>query len=272
MSHPICATCGTQFSGEHGTPTHCPVCTDERQYVGWQGQSWTSLAELRQGHHLRMADDDGVFSLDIEPAFGIGQRAALVPTAAGNLLWESLSLVTDAAVAALRERGGVEVIAISHPHFYSAMLEWSEALGNVPILLHAADCDWVRRTSPRIEFWSGPRLRVNDSLTLIHCPGHFPGSTVMHWREGAHGGGALLPGDAVQVVSDRRHVSFMYSYPNLIPLPARDVLATRAALAGFEFEDAYGYARGRNLIGAARAAVDRSFDRYLAQLGEPAVA
>ena len=48
---------------------------------------------------------------------------------------------------------------------------------------------------------------------------------MLHWAGGADGRGALLSGDIVQVVPDRRYVSFMYSYPNLIPLPAAAVEA-----------------------------------------------
>jgi hypothetical protein len=52
---------------------------------------------------------------------------------------------------------------------------------------------------------------------------HFDGGTVPHWAGGAAGRGALLAGDTIQVVPDRKHVSFMYSYPKYIPLPASAV-------------------------------------------------
>jgi rubrerythrin len=38
----ICVTCGIQFKETDGPPKHCPVCEDERQYVGWEGQKWTT--------------------------------------------------------------------------------------------------------------------------------------------------------------------------------------------------------------------------------------
>lgn len=259
----ICSTCGTQHPASPTPPPACAICEDERQYVGWNGQGWTRHAALAQTHSLRVADDDGVLGIDITPAFAIPQRAAFIPTADGNLLWESLSLVTDAAVAALQAHGGVDVIAISHPHFYASMVEWSEALGGVPILLHEADREWVRRPSPRIEFWSGERHALSPAVTLLRVGGHFPGSTALHWADGPRGGGALFPGDALQVVGDRRHVTFMYSYPNFIPLPPPEVRAMRERLAGIAFEDVFGFSRGRNIIGDGRAAVDASFERYL---------
>ncbi|WP_449065679.1 hypothetical protein [Planomonospora algeriensis] len=33
---PICVTCGVQY----GAPReNCPICEDERQYVGWEGSA-----------------------------------------------------------------------------------------------------------------------------------------------------------------------------------------------------------------------------------------
>ncbi len=132
----ICETCGTQFAESDSPPRVCPICEDERQYVGLDGQAWTTRHELAKRHTLRVVDDEGVLGIGLDPAFAIPQRAMWLPTDAGNILWECVSLVTDAAVAALKARGGVDLIAISHPHFYSAMVDWSEALGGVPILLH----------------------------------------------------------------------------------------------------------------------------------------
>ena len=258
----ICETCGTQFAPSEHPPERCPICEDERQYVGWQGQRWTTHSELGERHALHIADDHGLLGIDL-PGFGIPQRALLLPTDAGNLMWECVSLVTRQAVDALKARGGVDRIVISHPHFYSAMVEWSDALGGVPILLHRADAQWVQRPSSRIEFWDGDALRLSDAVTLIRVGGDFDGSTALHWKDGPRSGGALFPGDALQVAQDRRHVAFMYSYPNFIPMASADVLAMRRRLQGLKFDDVYGYSRGRNILGGGRAAVDASFDRHL---------
>ncbi len=257
----ICETCGTQFAKDK--PERCPICEDDRQYVGWQGQRWTDHGKLAAGHKLRLEEEAGVLGIGLDPGFAINQRALFLPTDAGNILWECVSLVTDEAVAALKARGGVDRIVISHPHFYSCMVEWSEALGGVPILLHAADESWVQRASPRIEFWDGDMKRLSDGVTLVRCGGHFTGSTALHWRDGPGKGGALFPGDALQVVMDRRHVTFMYSYPNYLPMKTSDVRAMRVRLAGFDFADVFGFTWGRNIIGGGRQAVDESFDRFL---------
>jgi glyoxylase-like metal-dependent hydrolase (beta-lactamase superfamily II) len=259
----ICETCGVQYAPSAAAPCACAICEDERQYVGWSGQSWTTQAALAAKHGVRIEEESGLTALGLTPSFAINQRALLLPTDAGNILWECVSLVTAEAVAALKARGGVDKIVISHPHFYASMVEWSDALGGVPILLHAADREWVKRPSSAIAFWDGNELKLSEGVTLIRCGGHFPGSTALYWRDGPRPGGALFPGDALQVTQDRRHVAFMYSYPNYMPMAAADVRAMRARLSPCAFEDVFGYTWGRNIIGGARAAVDQSFDRFL---------
>lgn len=263
MTKHICETCGTQYANSDHAPDHCAVCEDERQYVGWKGQRWTTHEALTETYKQRLEDDDGLFGIGVTPDLAIDQRALLLPTDAGNIMWESLSLVTDEAVEAINQRGGLDRIIISHPHFYASMGEWSDAFGGVPIMLHEADRQWVQNPHPSIEFWSGDELALSKSVTLIRAGGHFPGSTVLHWADGPRPGGALFPGDALQVAWDRRHVSFMYSYPNMVPMRTSDVIAMRERLAKFQFEDVFGYTWGLNIIGGGREAVDASYERYL---------
>jgi hypothetical protein len=177
------------------------------------------------------------------------------------VLWECVSVVSDDAVAALRARGGVDLMAISHPHFYTSMVEWSEALGGIPILLHEADRAWVQRPSKHIRFWSGDELRLSTDVTLLRVGGHFDGSTGMHWKRGPRGA-TLLPGDALQVVSDRRHVTFMYSYPNYMPMKPSMCATCRRCSRVTTSTTCSVSTWGRN-IGGGRAAVDASFARYL---------
>jgi hypothetical protein len=152
----ICSTCGVQYAESVLPPEHCTVCEDERQYVGLEGQKWTTMKELQKTHTNRL-DVEGpeLISLVTEPKFAIGQRALHVRTPDGNVLWDCITLVDDRSVAAIQALGGVSAIAISHPHYYASMVEWSRALGDVPIYLHAADGDWVMRPHPAIVFWHG---------------------------------------------------------------------------------------------------------------------
>jgi len=197
------------------------------------------------------------------PGFAIDQRVILAESKCGNVLWESLSIVTDDAVAEINRRGGALMIAVSHPHFYTSMAEWSEALGNIPVLLHAEDRDWVSRKAPTIEFWSGDRLNINSDLTLLHFPGHFAGSTVLHSGCAAGGGGALMLGDSIQVAMDRQQASVMHSYPNAVPVGPEVLRGILRRLDCVQFENAYGYAWGRNIIGGAKEAILNSLRRFL---------
>jgi hypothetical protein len=106
-------------------------------------------------------------------------------------------------------------------------------------------------------------LPLWDNLTLINCGGHFEGGTVLHFPEGANGKGALLTGDIIQVVQDRRYVSFMRSYPNMIPLGATAINHILEAIEPFSFDQIYGAWWKANVLSNAKAAVARSAERYV---------
>ena len=263
----ICVTCGTQFAESSTPPARCPICEDERQYVGLDGQQWTTLDELRgHSHNLIREEEHNLVSIVTQPKFGIGQRAFVIQTADGNLLWDCLSLLDDIACDRIASMGGLRAIAISHPHYYTTMVEWSRAFGNAPIYLHDADCEWVMRRDDAIAFWSGETQPLFGGLTLIRGGGHFEGGTLLHWRDGAGGKGSILSGDVIQVVPDRRWVSFMYSYPNYIPLGPASVQQLLNVVQPFEFDRIYGAFTGLTVATDGKAAILRSADRYLARL------
>jgi hypothetical protein len=145
------------------------------------------------------------------------------------------------------------------------MVEWADYF-DIPILLHEADRQWVMRASQRITFWSGETHPHLNGLTLIRLGGHFPGGTILHWQQGAGGKGALLSGDIIQVVADRQWVSSMYSYPNLIPLPAAEIQRIRDMIAPYPFERLYGAWFERVVTHDALDVVLRSADRYIRAL------
>ena len=262
--HPyLCTTCGAQFAPSVEPPAACPICEDARQYVPPTGQRWTTPADLRRTHRngYRRLEPE-LYGIGPEPRFGIGQRALLVRTPAGNVLWDCSPLLDDATVDIVRGLGGVAAIAISHPHFYSAMVEWAHAF-DAPILLHADDRAWVMRPDPSIRFWEGETHALGDGMTLVRCGGHFEGSAVLHWAAGAEGRGALLTGDTIQVVQDRRWVSFMRSYPNVVPLDAARVRRIAAAVEPYAFDRIYGAWWDLHVEMDAKGAVSRSVARYL---------
>jgi len=256
---PICRTCGVQYAEPR---EDCPVCLDERQYVGWDGQQWTTLAGLTAaGHRGRIQEEGpGVIGIGTEPSVAIGQRALLVRAPGGNVLWDMVSYLDDELVAQVRELGGISAIAVSHPHFYGSMIEWAHAF-DAPVYIHSADRQWIARPDPAIEFWDGDTREIGDGLTLINVGVHFTGGQVLHRADGD--GGALFSGDILTVVPDRRWVSFMYSYPNLIPERPTVIRRGLALLEPYVFDRVYGAWWKRVVPGDGVAAVRRSAERYL---------
>ena len=260
----ICRTCGVQHAPSPSPPAQCDICVDERQYVPPQGQRWTTLSQLAdEGHRTEVRDlEPGLTGLGAEPKIAIGQRALLVQTADGNFLWDCFGFIDQHGIAEVRARGGLHGIAMSHPHFYGVCVEWSQAFDHAPIFIPEADRRWLMRPDPAVRYWQGSVQPLAD-LTLIQCGGHFEGSAVLHWPAAREERGALLTGDSISVVADRRFVTFMRSYPNQIPLPAESVRRIVAAVSPYAFDRIYGGWWDSVVDRDGLEAVKRSADRYI---------
>jgi DNA-directed RNA polymerase subunit RPC12/RpoP len=264
----ICVTCGNQYAESNEPPGACPVCLDERQYVNPRGQMWATMEQLVREHRNELRPlEPGLTGIVTVPKFAIGQRALLVQAAGGNVLWDCLSLIDETTVEAVQALGGISSLAMSHPHMFGSMVEWSHAFGKAPIFLHADYRDWVQRPDPVIEFWEGDTKQLNEGVTLYRCGGHFTGSTVLLWPDGAEGRGVLLSTDTIHVVPDRRHVSFMYSYPNLIPLPPTAVEGIVETVMPLKFDRIYGHFSDLEIRTGAKDAIRRSAERYTRAAG-----
>jgi hypothetical protein len=134
----------------------------------------------------------------------------------------------------------------------------------VAVLLHEADREWIMRPDDAVELWSGDVKELGGGLTLLRLGGHFAGGTVLHDAERR----TLLSGDIVQVIPDRSFVSFMWSYPNLIPLPAGEVGRIAAALEPWPFERILGAWWNTLVPSDGNEVVRRSADRYAAALAK----
>lgn len=267
MKSYICVTCGTEYPPSENPPENCSICNEERQYVNPHGQSWTTLTKMKTDSSYQneiLSEEDGLYSLTTKPGFAIGQTAYLVQGKGFNLLWDCLTYLDERTVAEIERLGGLQAIALSHPHYYSSQVEWAETF-DVPIFIHEDDRQWIMRPSDHIHLWSGEKLQLSEGLSLHRLGGHFKGGTVLLWEDGAHGQGALLTGDIIQVVADHKWVSFMYSYPNLIPLPAKKVADISSRVSALQFHRLYN-AFHRVVEEHAKDAVKRSADRYIAAL------
>ncbi len=263
----LCITCGSQFGESPKPPEHCPICEDERQYVNPDGQQWTTLENLRTTHKIRIKqEEEHLYSINLEPRFGIGQRAFLIQTPKGNLLWDCVALIDDETISQIKQLGGIAEIAISHPHYYTVMVEYSRAFGNAPIHIHEAERPWVMRPDPCVRYWRGEKQMLLGDLPLIRTGGHFEGYQVLLWPGGAGGRGVLLAGDQPQICMDPKQVSFMWSYPNYIPLNSPNIRHVMECLEPLDFDRIYGafVVRGKGVIlTRGKEVVRRSAERYL---------
>ncbi|TCC03779.1 MBL fold metallo-hydrolase [Kribbella soli] len=261
MSFWICATCAVEHSEQVEV---CAICADERQWVPADGQHWTTLEELAAaGTEVTLDEvEPGLYGVRSKPPVGIGQQSMLVTTSEGNLLWDPIGYLDDDAVRRIRELGDVVAIVASHPHMYGVQVEWSHRLGNVPVYVSEADKEWVARPDAVIETWSG-QLTPLPGVTVLQPGGHFPGSAVVHWANGAEGKGVILSGDTIFANPDRTSVSFMRSYPNRIPLSGAVVDRVARSLDPFEYDRLYNNF-GSVIPVDAKAVVRRSADRHAA--------
>src|SRR3954452_2886006 len=262
MPHFICQTCTIQFAESEAPPGFCPICEDERQFVPARGQQWTTLEKLRGGHAntWRVLERD-LLAIRSVPAIGIDQRALLVRTPVGNFLWDCIALLDTPTITLIRALGGLTGVALSHPHYYSTMVEWGREFG-VPVWLHAADRQHVTRPDPCLRFWEGDAQPVLPTVTLHRLGGHYAGGAIAHWAAGAAGKGALLSGDILQVMPDRKHLGFMRSYPCLIPLPPAEVARMAAYCDRLAFDAIYGAFHEREIVAGGKAALEKSAARY----------
>jgi hypothetical protein len=259
----VCRTCAVEQPDTTEPAAICVICSDERQYVRPTGQQWTTLQELAvAGHRGTVREvEPGLYGITIEPSVGIGQRALLVQTPSGNLLWDPNGYLDDELVTTVRQLGGVAAVAASHPHMLGVQVEWSHRFGGVPVYVQTADREWIQRDDPVIATWD-EKTEVLPGVMLHRIGGHFPGSAVAHFV-GADGRGVLLSGDTVACTPDEHWVSFMRSYPNKIPLSAAVAAKVADRVLQLDFDRLYDNFAGQ-VIGDAADWVRRSADRYIA--------
>jgi glyoxylase-like metal-dependent hydrolase (beta-lactamase superfamily II) len=259
----ICAACGNHYPDAEAAPDACVICEDERQWVPPAGQRWTTLADLSAAGHLGDVREvePGLIGIGVDPPVAIGQRALLVTTAEGNLLWDPPGFIDERVIQAVADAGGLRAVTASHPHFYGAIAEWSRAF-DAEILLPEADAHWLTRPSDAVRLWSGA-LSVLPGVTLVQCGGHFTGSAVVHWADGAEGAGVLLSGDTIFVTPGEDRVTFVRSAPNRLPLPERAVRALVDAVRPYPFDRIYGGWWEPVVRRNARQAVVDSAERYI---------
>jgi len=256
----ICTACGTHYPATN-TPEACPICLDDRQYIPTAGQTWISNQNLHEKHSVHIKKiKDSLYQLEIAPSFAIGQRALLVLSEKGNILWDCIPLLDEGAVAFIKSKGGLKAIAFSHPHYYSNMNEWAEVF-DCPVYIHEKDAAWIFQGGPHIRLWHGDSHPLWDGMVLHNIGGHFPGSSIVHVPF-LSDKGAVLCGDTMYVSPSKKHFSIMYSYPNRIPLPLQEIKAVGDRLSSISFDALYGFYSYQNITENVEALLKTSLLSY----------
>jgi hypothetical protein len=256
----ICSTCGTQYAAIN--QQICFICSDERQYIPQQGQSWTTQSQLVKKHKVDVLKlEENLFQLTVTPQFAIGQRSLLLLSPGGNILWDCIPLLDETTIKLIRSFGGLKAIAISHPHFFSNMNQWATEF-DCPVFIHAKDKDWIFNKGDHITLWEGEQNHLWDEISIINLGGHFPGSSILYATK-ASAGGLVLTGDTVLASVDNKHISVMYSYPNRIPLPVKEVQDILGRLSAIDFDRLYSAFPNLGIKENVKAILRSSIARYI---------
>ncbi|KAK7757785.1 hypothetical protein SLS62_000163 [Diatrype stigma] len=278
MDYLICCACGVQYDTR--SARSCKICDDPRQYVPPEGQTWTTLREMQLSKkYTNVFHKDkyhsGIISIFTEPQFAIGQRAFLLCAGPVNILWDCITYIDDATVKRIKDLGGISAIAISHPHYYSSSLVWAEAF-NCKVYLSLEDKSFLMRTGPAHVLFKGQQLELpSDEFVVAKVGGHFPGSSVLWWKSERK----LFISDSISVVPSGVYhenrpnytasFTFMWSYPNMIPLPPDAVYDIWKAVADFDFEDTHGAFWGKDTRGRSKERVLQSAQLFVTYMGHP---
>jgi hypothetical protein len=211
LSHLRCKPRDVNPTSLHTTTNTYPQ--DPRQYVPESGQSWSCLdfARSLQKNIIETDEQDPrihyIYTKPLPPSeqrsssgleesladsmlthkqLGIGQRAILLETDGGNVLWDLVALLDDDTIDFIRSKGGLKAIVISHPHYYTTHIDWAEEF-KCPVYVSKEDEEWLcREDKEGVRKWvkSVDEIEeVNGAVTAVQCGGHFDGSLVLMWEK-----------------------------------------------------------------------------------------
>ena len=267
----ICTACGTQYPPSASRSARCTICEDERQFVPLAGQSWTTLSRPRATSTAGASMSPASSASARSPAFAIGQRALLMLTPNGNILWDCISLIDDATVTLIK---GARRAAMPSPsRTRTSTRRWRS--GAAP----SAACPSTPMPTMRAGSCGPTRASSSGRARRLAAPGRdadprrrpFPGRHHAALGQGAEGRGVVCAADIATVNMDRKSFTFMRSYPNFIPLSAEGARRIGAALAPFPFDRVYSHFFDRFIESGAKQILQASVDRYVAAVRAPTI-
>ncbi|KAJ4195602.1 hypothetical protein NW755_001763 [Fusarium falciforme] len=259
----VCVTCGTQFpTADRSKVKTCHICDDPRQFVPPSGQSFSTLEELGKTHRNEFTPcpaDPRLTFISSTPKLAIGQRAILIQTPEGNILWDCISLLDEETISKIQALGGLRAMVISHPHFYSTHVQWARAF-KCPVYLSAEDARWATMASAHQIPLASTETEVVSGVKAIKLGGHFPGSmvllfdgrlliadTLMTTAAGVGGWEVDATGTSRSKPPGLNSFSFLYSIPNFIPLNLDEMSRMWGILKKYDFRATYGGFAGMDI-------------------------
>jgi glyoxylase-like metal-dependent hydrolase (beta-lactamase superfamily II) len=192
--------------------------------------------------------------------FAIGQRALLVLSENGNVLWDCIPLLDELTIEFIRSKGGLKAIGFSHPHYYSNMNEWAETF-DCPIYIHEKDGNCIVDKGRHVQLWTGNEKMLWEGIRIINIGGHFAGSSILHVPF-LSPAGTIICGDTLFLSPGKKHFSVMYSYPNRMPLSLQEMQRVRKRFDSIQFDAFYGYQNLQNLNENVKEIFNESMKRY----------
>lgn len=258
----ICSTCGTYYPLIN-YPELCIICSDERQYIPDGGQKWTMPEDLHHKHSIKLNKiKERLYEIEVNPLFAIGQRALLVLSEKGNVLWDCIPMLDELTIEFIRSKGGLKAICFSHPHYYSNMNDWAETF-DCPVYIHKNDSAHIMIRGKHIKLWEGNELELWEGMKIVLIGGHFAGGSILHVPF-LSAQGSIICGDTLFLSPSKKHFSILWSYPNRMPLPLTELKRIKERFDGIPFDEYYGYIKTQNLSEHVKEVFESSMARYFA--------
>ncbi|KJZ77722.1 hypothetical protein HIM_02899 [Hirsutella minnesotensis 3608] len=241
----VCEMCGTQFptADEQITKT-CHICDDPRQFVPPSGQRFTTLDKVSRLHRNEFTtydQDPRLTFIETAPKFAIGQRAILIRTPQGNVLWDCVALLDVETIAKITDLGGLKAMVISHPHYYTTHVQWARAF-NCPVYLAADDKSWTVMDSSHQAFLTETTTDIEGTgAVAIKVGGPLSGVSRMgKWEVDALGAQREKP-------PGLNTFTFLWSIPNSIPLNPDELARMWKILRAYDFQATHGAFMGMDV-------------------------
>ena len=236
MTHYCCGNCGF-WQRRFATPTACPVCEDYRHPLPPKGYRFVTADDMMRQTVTRDEPLPGLHRFSTSPQIGIGSCGYLIGRDQGNVHFDGCGWYDDDTLDFIESRGGIVVLAASHPHVYGAL--WRVVERFEPTVIVQAEalpfCQAFRVSFPFDERWP-----IDGDLELIRTAGHTPDHTVLmdHANKRLFCGDALkftFPGDG-QTVGAPDTISCHKAYDAHIPLTHADLRRYLDVFRTLDFE------------------------------------